>query len=75
MDLQFLINHNPEDIKMPFKKGIGEMVNTLCGKLLSQSKSGAESELSEPFFICYFLFSLFITYLLTLLLIGGRQIR
>jgi hypothetical protein len=34
-----LVNHNPEDIKMLFKKGIGEMVKkTLRGKLLSENK-------------------------------------
>ena len=36
-----------------------------------EQKTALKDELSEPFFISYFLFSLFTAYLLTLLLIGG----
>ena len=39
----------------------------------SKQKTVPKVHLSEPFLISYFLFSLFITYLLTLLLIGRRD--
>ena len=40
-----------------------------------KQKTALKDELSEPFLISYFLFSLFMTYLLTLLLIGGCVIE
>jgi len=52
------------------------MVKKRCAEnWCRKAKTALKDELSEPYFICSFLFSLFITYLLTLLLIGGRKIR
>jgi hypothetical protein len=46
-----LINHNPEGIKMPFKKGIGEIIKNAARKTdVGEQKTALKDEPSEPFF-------------------------